>query len=80
MSLADRVDEIPDGLPPSALYVLRVLVDADAMTSVQIERETLLPDRTVRYALDQLRDADLVESRPSTVDPRKQLHSATLGR
>ena len=81
MSLADQSDEIPDDLAPSALYILRGLVDADEpMTTAQLEHDTLLPKRTIRYGLDRLRSDSLVETQPSPSDPRREHHIALLGR
>ncbi len=61
-------------LPPSAKLVAKVLEDASPLSQGQLAEESLLPDRTVRYALNRLEDADLVDSRYSFHDARKQVY------
>jgi DNA-binding MarR family transcriptional regulator len=65
-------------LPPSAKLVLKVLQYNDALTQNQIAEETLLPPRTVRYALTRLEEIDAVDSRFSFSDARKRLYSLTV--
>jgi DNA-binding MarR family transcriptional regulator len=65
-------------LPPSAKLVLKVLQYNDALTQNQIAEETLLPPRTVRYALTRLEEIDAVDSRFSFSDARKRLYSLTI--
>jgi DNA-binding MarR family transcriptional regulator len=61
-------------LPPSAKLVAKVL-DTDApLSQGQLAEESLLPDRTVRYALNRLEESDLVGSRYSFHDARKQVY------
>jgi DNA-binding MarR family transcriptional regulator len=62
-------------LPPSAKLVLKVLQYNDALTQNGIAEETLLPPRTVRYALTRLEEIDAVDSRFSFSDARKRLYS-----
>lgn len=62
-------------LPPSAKLVAKVLEGSRPLSQGQVAEETLLPDRTVRYALNRLGEADLVESRYSFTDARKQVYS-----
>jgi DNA-binding MarR family transcriptional regulator len=62
-------------LPPSAKLVLKVLQYNDALTQKRIAEETLLPPRTVRYALTRLEEIDAVDSRFSFSDARKRLYS-----
>lgn len=59
-------------LPPSAKLVARVLAEDGPMGPGALAERSLLPKRTVRYALSCLDDADLVEDRPSLQDARKQ--------
>ncbi|ADB63624.1 hypothetical protein Htur_4868 (plasmid) [Haloterrigena turkmenica DSM 5511] len=66
-------DDIRD-LPPSAKLVAKVLEYNDTMTQQQIADETLLPARTVRYALNRLDDENVVNSRVSFSDARKRLY------
>ncbi|UPW00128.1 winged helix-turn-helix transcriptional regulator [Halorussus gelatinilyticus] len=65
-------------LPPSAKLVAKVLEYNDTLTQSQIAEESLLPDRTVRYALNRLDDEDIVSSRFSFSDARKRLYSLDL--
>ena len=69
-----REDRLRD-LPPSAKLVYKVLEYDDSLTQGQLAEETLLPTRTVRYALSRLTDADLVDSRFSFTDARKRIYS-----
>ncbi|WP_137287057.1 MarR family transcriptional regulator [Halorussus salinisoli] len=65
-------------LPPSAKLVAKVLEYNDTMTQSQIAEESLLPDRTVRYALSRLDDEGIVDSRFSFSDARKRLYTLDL--
>nr|WP_227132650.1 helix-turn-helix domain-containing protein [Halorubellus salinus] len=66
----DRLRE----LPPSAKLVSKVLESDSPLSQGQLAEESLLPDRTVRYALNRLEDEDLVNSRYSFQDARKQVY------
>ena len=61
-------------LPPSAKLVVKVLEDASPLSQGQLAEESLLPDRTVRYALNRLQEESLVGSRYSFRDARKQVY------
>jgi DNA-binding MarR family transcriptional regulator len=61
-------------LPPSAKLVAKVLETEAPLSQGQLAEESLLPDRTVRYALNRLSDAELVGSRYSFQDARKQVY------
>jgi DNA-binding MarR family transcriptional regulator len=73
---ADTVEALED-LPPSAKLVAKVLEYNDTLSQSELAEETLLPDRTVRYALTRLEDHDVVESRFSFSDARKRLYTLT---
>jgi hypothetical protein len=61
-------------LPPSAKLVAKVL-EADApLSQGGLVEESLLPERTVLYALNRLESSELVDSRYSFQDPRKQVY------
>lgn len=62
-------------LPPSAKLVATVLEHDGRLTQQELAEETLLPPRTVRYALGRLREAGVVESQFSFVDARKRRYS-----
>jgi len=61
-------------LPPSAKLVAKVLETDAPLSQGELVEESLLPDRTVRYALNRLEDADLVDNRHSLTDARKQVY------
>lgn len=66
----DRLRE----LPPSAKLVAKVLESETPLSQGRLAEESLLPDRTVRYALNRLETNDLVDSRYSFSDARKQVY------
>lgn len=57
---------------PSAKLVYKVLELDAPLTYSEIEANTLLPKRTVGYALSRLQDTDLIETTPCLNDPRKK--------
>ena len=73
----DRWDPVRE-MPPSAKLVAKVLDYNDTLTQSQLAEETLLPPRTVRYALSRLEDAGVVDSRFSFTDARKRLYTLDL--
>ncbi|GAB3702727.1 winged helix-turn-helix domain-containing protein [Halorubrum pallidum] len=75
-SATDRWSDVRD-LPPSAKLVAKVLDYNDTLTQSELAEETLLPPRTVRYALSRLEDEGVVDARFSFTDARKRLY--TLG-
>ncbi|WP_121821500.1 MarR family transcriptional regulator [Halostella salina] len=70
-------DDVRD-LPPSAKLVAKVLEYNDTLTQSQLAEETLLPPRTVRYALNRLEEVDVVASRYSFSDARKRLYTLDI--
>ena len=70
-------DAVAD-LPPSAKLVAKVLEYNGSLTQSQLAEETLLPARTVRYALTRLEDAGVVGSRFSFSDARKRIYTLTI--
>ena len=69
----DRWEPVRD-MPPSAKLVAKVLDYNETLSQSELAEETLLPPRTVRYALSRLEDAEVVESRFSFADARKRLY------
>ncbi|WEL21261.1 Transcriptional regulator containing HTH domain,ArsR family [Halorhabdus sp. BNX81] len=65
-------------LPPSAKLVAKSLEYQGSLTQSQLSEETLLPSRTVRYALSRLEDVGVVESRFSFSDARKRVYSLAI--
>ena len=74
---SDRWHDVRE-LPPSAKLVAKVLDYNDGLTQSELADETLLPPRTVRYALNRLEDADVVDSRFSFSDARKRIYSLDI--
>jgi DNA-binding MarR family transcriptional regulator len=61
-------------LPPSAKLVAKVLETDEPLSQGELAEESLLPDRTVRYALNRLEESGLIGSRYSFKDARKQVY------
>jgi DNA-binding MarR family transcriptional regulator len=74
---ADEFEDRLRELPPSAKLVAKVLEIDAPLSQSQLAEESLLPDRTVRYALNRLEEENLVISRYSFHDARKQVYSLT---
>jgi DNA-binding GntR family transcriptional regulator len=72
---ADEFEDRLRELPPSAKLVAKVLEIDAPLSQSQLADESLLPDRTVRYALNRLEEENLVISRYSFHDARKQVYS-----
>lgn len=70
-------DDLRD-LPPSAKLVAKVLEYDGTLTQSQLADRTLLPGRTVRYALSRLEERGAVEARFSFSDARKRLYTLTI--
>ena len=65
-------------LPPSAKLVAKVLEYDGTQTQSQLSEETLLPARTVRYALKRLEEVGVVDSRFSFADARKRIYTLNV--
>ena len=74
---SDRWEPVLD-LPPSAKLVAKVLDYNGTLTQSEIAEETLLPPRTVRYALTRLEEGGAVEGRFSFSDARKRVYSLKI--
>jgi DNA-binding MarR family transcriptional regulator len=70
-------DAVAD-LPPSAKLVAKVLEYNERLTQSQIAEETMLPPRTVRYAISRLEDVDAIDARFSFTDARKRVYSLAI--
>ena len=64
-----------DRLPPSAKLVVKVLESESLLTQKEIINKTYLPARTVRYALNRLKEEDLLQERFYFRDARQSLYS-----
>ncbi|MFW6017275.1 MAG: MarR family transcriptional regulator [Halapricum sp.] len=65
-------------LPPSAKLVAKALEYNGQLTQNQLAQETLLPGRTVRYALNRLEEVDVVDARFSFTDARKRVYTLQI--
>ena len=70
--------EAVSDLPPSAKLVAKVLEYNGTLTQSQLAEETMLPPRTVRYALNRLEDVGVVHSRFSFSDARKRIYALAV--
>ena len=61
-------------LPPSAKLVFKVLESGSLLTQKDIVAETYLPPRTVRYALNRLKEKDILQERFYFQDARQSLY------
>lgn len=62
-------------LPPSPSYVYYVLNQEGPLTQPELAEETTLPQRTVRWALERLKDEGLVKEQ-LTQDARQPRYAA----
>ncbi|PWB56169.1 MAG: hypothetical protein C3F06_01365 [Candidatus Methanoperedenaceae archaeon] len=63
-----------DHLPPSAKLVFKVLESSGFLTQKDIARQTYLPARTVRYALNRLKEENVLQERFYFQDARQSLY------
>ena len=63
-----------DGFSPSMKLVLNILENQGPLTQKEIAKETHLPSRTVRYALNRLKDEAVLEEREYFQDARQCLY------
>ncbi|MCC4771672.1 winged helix-turn-helix transcriptional regulator [Methanosarcina sp. DH2] len=61
-------------LPPSAKLVFKTLESNGQMTQKDIIRETILPSRTVRYALNRLKEEKILMEKFYFLDSRQSLY------
>jgi len=66
-----------DELPPSAKLVYYALRDHGPSTQQELLQATALARQTLRYALDQLQEADAVTSELKYNDARQRLYRPT---
>ena len=65
-------------MPPSAKLVAKTLEYEGDLTQSQLVESTLLPARTVRYALTELENHNIVSARFSFHDARKRIYALEL--
>jgi len=78
VSMAATARDALEDLPPSAKLVAKTLEYEGKLTQSQIAESTLLPPRTVRFALTELEDEGIVDSRISFMDARKRIYSLSV--
>jgi len=61
-------------LPPSAKLVYKILETDGQLTQKDLIEKTLLPPRTVRYALNRLKTEDFLVERHYFIDARQSLY------
>jgi transcription initiation factor IIE alpha subunit len=61
-------------LPPSAKLVFKALESKGQMTQKEIIRETILPSRTVRYAINRLKEEEILMELFYFIDSRQSLY------
>jgi transcription initiation factor IIE alpha subunit len=61
-------------LPPSAKLVFKSLEANGQMTQKEIIRETILPSRTVRYAINRLKEEEILRELFYFIDSRQRLY------
>jgi len=66
-------------LPPSAKLVFKVLESGSLLTQKDIVAKTYLPPRTVRYALNRLKEQHVLQERFYFQDARQSLYGLKLG-
>ena len=71
---SEMLDDLAQDLPPSAKLVLKVLEYQGQLSQKEIIEETMLPSRTVRYALSLLMSEGVVMKRLSLRDSRQGLY------
>jgi DNA-binding MarR family transcriptional regulator len=76
-SLSDAQAKRLRACPPSAKLVSITLATEGALTQKQLATETMMPQRTVRNALEQLIEVGLVTTRPCPYDARKRMYQIT---
>jgi len=79
--MSEAVRERMQDLPPSAVIVYRIVEEHEPVTHKEIlDAEPFAADRTLRYGLKRLRDADLVERERVMQDVRQWRYTTTDGR
>jgi len=68
----------PSDFPPSALFVLKIIeIENNPIRQEKIISKTRLNERTARKALSDLKEEDIIASKPSLADPRSQKYYLT---
>jgi transcription initiation factor IIE alpha subunit len=73
-TISDKPTGTIGHLPPSAKLVYKVLETGELLTQKDLIRETSLPSRTVRYAINRLKDEKFLIERHYFIDARQSLY------
>lgn len=68
---------IEEELPPSAKFVLKVIMERKIVKFKDLQEETKLPTRTLRYAIRVLKNKGLIKVLPCLDDARERLYLAS---
>ncbi|MEE9411321.1 MAG: NAD(+)/NADH kinase [Candidatus Heimdallarchaeota archaeon] len=63
-----------EGVPPSAKYIFKLLLTEGEMTQKELIESTGLPNRTVRNALNILKEKGVISQRPHLRDARQSIY------
>ncbi|MHA2308046.1 MAG: NAD(+)/NADH kinase [Candidatus Heimdallarchaeaceae archaeon] len=66
-----------EGVPPSAKYIFKLLLREGEMTQKELIESTGLPNRTVRNALNILKEKGVISQRPHLRDARQSIYFAS---
>ena len=70
-----QIYEDIENIPPSSKFILKILEYEGPLTQKQIVEKTMLPPRTVRYALNILLEKGLIVKKASLRDTRQYVYS-----
>ena len=76
MPTSEQTNAVRD-LPPSAKLVYIVLGEKGHLTQQRIAKESYLPARTVRSAVKQLKEIDVIDEEISSRDARQRVYYLT---
>jgi len=77
--MASNCEQTLADLPPSAKLVYYVIRHEGPLTQKAIADESLLPPRTVRYAINRLEDVNAITKRVNIIDARQRLYESDKG-
>lgn len=77
--MANNCRQVLADLPPSGKLVYYVIRREGPLTQKAIADESLLPPRTVRYAINRLEDIDVITKQVNIRDARQSLYESHKG-
>jgi DNA-binding MarR family transcriptional regulator len=72
--MSDPGEELISDLPPSCKLIYFVLKQEGPMTQITLADESMLPERTVRYAISRLEEIDALSKRIHIKDARQNVY------